>query len=240
MKTNIILLSVYLWLSALSSTGICSGYKLKTDTLIVKSESVIYASDDSVCSVSVKYPIINGMTNTKIEAKINTFMKIEFIDLPEWLSIDDCDHETGFTYRSDYNVRYNSQEFISIQQYVYEYSGGAHGNYAFYSFNFELTNGELITLADIIIPEMFSLFSEEAISTILQENSALSLIEVGLFEDTLTIQPEQDFYITPGYIVLQFDPYEIASYAMGEIEIKIPFHKIKDILKPDLPFSIEN
>ena len=168
--------------------------------------------------------------------EINTFLKIEFLDLPEWLSVDECDHEIGFTYECDFIVRYNSKEFISIQQGVYEYSGGAHGNYAHYTYNIELTNGELITLSDIILSEKFSLLSEEAVSIMLLDKSASSLIDAGLFEDTLTIQPEQDFYILPGILVLQFDPYEIASYAMGEIEIEIPFQKIKDMLKPILPF----
>jgi len=37
-------------------------------------------------------------------------------------------------------------------------------------------------------------------------------------------------------LVLQFDPYEIGPWSMGEITTEISFDKIKDILKPNLPF----
>ena len=57
-----------------------------------------------------------------------------------------------------------------------------------------------------------------------------------MFEDEINIPEDQDFYIVPGMLVLQFDPYEIGPWSMGEITTEISFEKIKDILKPDLPF----
>ena len=52
----------------------------------------------------------------------------------------------------------------------------------------------------------------------------------------LSFWTDQDFYITPTSLVLQFDPYEVGPYAMGEIIAEITFEKIKDILKDNLPF----
>lgn len=222
-------------------TSIVSGSQNNSvsDTISVKSESVYYSSEDSVCSVSIIYPVLSGVKNKRVEEKVNTFLNMEFLDAPEWLDINDCDHEIGFTYESDYSIKYNSLSFISIQQFVYEYSGGAHGNYGFYSFNIDLSGGELITLKEIIQPDKFSALSEIAVQTLLHDFDAVTLIDAGLFEDTLSILPEQDYFITADHLVLQFDPYEIASYAMGEIVIKIPFESITDILKPELPFPLK-
>lgn len=238
MKISTVLLIVYLVSDNFSSIGFSMNRSITGDTLSIKSEFVFFASDDSVCSVSIMYPVINGMSSKTIEDKTNSFFKIEFLDLPEWLSIEDCDYETGFTYECNYKVRYNSTGFISVQQYVYEFSGGAHGNYAFYSYNLNLATGEAVTLTDVIKQEQLNSLSDAATSKILEDKNASSLAEAGLFEDTLLILPEQDFYITPGYLVLQFDPYEIGPYAMGEIEIKIPFHKLTGLLMPDLPFKV--
>ncbi len=222
-------------------TGVASGYENNSggDTISVKSESVYYTSEDSVCSVSIIYPVLSGVKDKPVEEKVNTFLKIEFLDSPEWLDINNCDHEIGFTYESDYSIKYISLSFICIQQFIYEYSGGAHGNYGLYSFNIDLSNGELITLKEIILPDKFYSLSEIAVQTLLSDFDAETLVDAGLFEDTLSILPEQDFFITPGHLVLQFDPYEIASYAMGEIQIKIPFEKIKELLKPELPFALK-
>ena len=40
-------------------------------------------------------------------------------------------------------------------------------------------------------------------------------------------------------LVLQFDPYEIGPWSMGEITAEIPFEKIKDLLKENLPFKVD-
>jgi len=76
----------------------------------------------------------------------------------------------------------------------------------------------------------------ECEQAILEKYEANSLIEAGLFEDEITILDDQDFYILPGMLVLQFDPYEIGPWSMGEVTTEIPFEKIMDILKGNLPF----
>jgi hypothetical protein len=55
------------------------------------------------------------------------------------------------------------------------------------------------------------------------------LQEGGFFENTITI-PE-NFFIVPGGLGFHWDPYEIAPYAMGPIEITIPFEKLQNVLK---------
>ena len=77
---------------------------------------------------------------------------------------------------------------------------------------------------------------EEAI---LEKYEANTLMEAGLFEDEIVITLDQDFYIIPGALVLQFDPYEIGPYALGEVTAEIPFEKIIDILKQGIPFPTE-
>lgn len=50
-------------------------------------------------------------------------------------------------------------------------------------------------------------------------------MEAGLFENEIVLTYDQDFYIIPGALVLQFDPYEIGPFAMGEITAEIQFEK---------------
>ena len=99
-----------------------------------------------------------------------------------------------------------------------------------------MNDGVNLTLKDIINEESFDILAYECEQSILETYQANSLMEAGLFEDEIVIADDQDFYIIPGALVLQFDPYEIGPYAMGEITAEIPFEKIADILKDNLPF----
>ena len=99
-----------------------------------------------------------------------------------------------------------------------------------------MKNGNVLSLKDIIKKDSFDLLIYECEQAIMEKFEANSLIDAGLFEDEIEIPDDQDFYIMPGILVLQFDPYEIGPYSMGEITAEIPFEKIKDILKDNLPF----
>jgi len=83
------------------------------------------------------------------------------------------------------------------------------------------------------------LLTYECEETLLEKYEANSLLEAGLFENEISISDDQDFYIIPGAIVIQFDPYEIGPWVMGEITAEISFDKIVDILKDDIPFKVD-
>jgi hypothetical protein len=101
----------------------------------------------------------------------------------------------------------------------------------------DIEDGALITLKDIVEESALDLLTFECEESILEKYEANSLMEAGLFENEIVLTYDQDFYIIPGALVLQFDPYEIGPFAMGEITAEIQFEKINDILKQDLPFS---
>jgi len=144
--------------------------------------------------------------------------------------------EYPYSYETGFQVFYNSKNFLSIVLNHYQFTGGAHGNYFAVGYNINLQDGSLLTLNDIIIDGSIDLLTYECEENILDTYQANTLLEAGLFDDEIKLVLDQDFYIIPGAIVLQFDPYEIGPYAMGEIIAEIQFEKISDILKEDLPF----
>jgi len=144
-----------------------------------------------------------------------------------------------YSFETGFEVFYNSKDFVSIVLNHYQFTGGAHGNYFAVGYNINLSDGSFLSLADIVQPGKLDLLAYECEEAILEKYQANSLFEAGLFENEIVISEDQDFYIIPGALVLQFDPYEIGPYAMGEITAEISFDKIKDILSEDLPFSTE-
>lgn len=59
-----------------------------------------------------------------------------------------------------------------------------------------------------------------------------TLMDAGLFIDTIPVN--ENFMISPGNIMFNYVPYEIASYADGEIKITIPLNEFQDYVKPEV------
>lgn len=216
----------------------------EVDSLKIIRKDFYQATDDTSAYVKIFYPQINGLNNPEIEKKINSFLETEFMQAKSWFDdfVADTDYTSEFppdwvfSFETDFNVTYNSKKFLSIVLNYYEFTGGAHGNYYSVGYNIRTSDGEVLNLPDILKPNSLQALSEFCSEEILNMFDANSLNEAGLFEDELNISDEQDFYITPDALVLQFDPYEIAPYAMGSIDVELKFNKIKNILKENLPF----
>ncbi len=158
------------------------------------------------------------------------------LQFPIGLKLKDCDSTRGLAYDITFDVPFNSIKFLSIIQQYYWFSGGAHGNYGYIGFNIDLNNGNIFNLGDIIKSEGFEKLTEITEDKIKEMYNADNLKDAGMFDDHLTITEEQNFFITDSTLVLQFNPYDIAPYVYGDIEVEIPFNQINDILKPNLPF----
>jgi hypothetical protein len=217
---------------------------LETDTLDIKELNYSKSTADSSVTINIEYPQISGLENKDVETKINSFLEEEFKQSIPWYEeilldsaeYEDYPYEMGYSFDTGFQVQFNSKKFISIVLNHYQFTGGAHGNYFALGYNIDMNDGKVLTLKDIIKEDSFDLLTYECEQSILETYQANSLIEAGTFENELVIPEDQDFYITPTALVIQFDPYEIGPYAMGEIVAEIPFEKIMDILQDNLPF----
>jgi len=218
----------------------------KTDTLEIKTLNYSNSTTDSSAIIIIDYPQISGAEDKSVETKVNLFLEDEFKQSISWFEevqsdssyFEEFGSEMQYTFETGFQVEFNSKDFISIVMSHYQFTGGAHGNYFALGYNIQMKDGKVLTLKDIVKEDSFDLLAFECEQAILEKYDANSLIEAGLFEDEITVQDDQDFYIISGMLVLQFDPYEIGPWAMGEVTAEIPFETIKDILKADLPFPI--
>lgn len=221
-----------------------SNYLLK-DTLEIKTSHYNNSTEDSSVWINIDYPQIAGLENSTVEIKINKFLEEEFKQSIAWYDeiqtdsayYEDISYDMQYSFETGYTIEYNTTKFISIVLNHYQFTGGAHGNYFALGYNIRIPDGKNLTLKDIIMSDSFDILAEECEQAILESYQTNTLLEAGLFEDEIVIEEDQDFYITPTGLVIQFDPYEVGPYAMGEIIAEIPFEKIKDILKDNLPFS---
>jgi len=220
---------------------------IETDTLQIEIFNYSNSTADSSAIINIDYPHITGLDNASIESKINLFLENEFKQSIAWYDeilsdtsfFEDLQYKMQYTFETGFQTGFNSKEFISIVMSHYQFTGGAHGNYFAVGYNIKMKDGRVLTLKDLIKGDSFGLLAYECEQAILEKYEANTLIEAGLFEDEITILDDHDFYIIPGMLVLQFDPYEIGPWSMGEVTAEIPFEKIKDLLKENLPFKVD-
>ncbi|MHB9293569.1 hypothetical protein Holit_02695 [Hollandina sp. SP2] len=120
------------------------------------------------------------------------------------------------------------------------YLGGAHGmrEKRYLVISQDTHRVQRLTLADIIEPASWPLV-EALIAQALRIEANLEpdapLSQGGFFEDTVEV-PE-NFFLTPQGLGFHWDPYEIAPYVMGSIEVLLPYEQIQDMLKPGTPID---
>ncbi|MDR0597283.1 MAG: RsiV family protein [Treponema sp.] len=131
----------------------------------------------------------------------------------------------------------NSNVAVISREWEY-YTGGAHGmrNKDYYVFS--LDDKRQLALNDIIRdearPELGDLV-EAALRKQMRIPDWIPLSEQGFFENT--VEKLEDFFLTPQGLGFQWDPYEIAPYSTGIIEIVIPYselHSLFTLLGPSL------
>ncbi len=113
-------------------------------------------------------------------------------------------------FRAQLISAYEDSVHISFCFAIDDYLAGApHGNHYYQSFNFDKRTGREVTFADL-----FSVETPED-SSLICELIKASVDEVGL--DPFDVY-EYDFNLNKGYVVFNFDAYEIASYGFGSTE----------------------
>jgi|SRR5690554_3684068 len=126
---------------------------------------------------------------------------------------------------------YNSPELICFEMRQYLYTGGAHG-YGTTSFlNIDPETGYEVSTDDVIIDKKkFIAFAESKFRSQQNIDKDQSINEVGFwFEDDTFYLPETVGF-TSDSIIFVYNQYDIASYADGPIELKIPLKDAKPFL----------
>ena len=146
----------------------------------------------------------------------------------EWVKSDYISHIEN--YSSQFGIDYLSEKVVSINKLVYEYTGGAHGNYATINSVYSLESGNKLKIEDLIIDlkntDLINLVKDKLVKIEGRDaNSYFGLDELSL--------ENNNFYLTSKGLVFTWGIYEIGPYAIGETRVLIPIEEIKPYLKDE-------
>jgi hypothetical protein len=173
------------------------------------------------------YPVILGsdskliQINSAIKERVETAINYNIA-----LAIDDHtapENETfelrPYYYAANYRVYTNTAHYLSLGLSFYQYTGGAHGLSSATYFNYDLTTGAEIGLNDLFETD----FDYQTYINDIIYNAIDAMGEADMGYAFEGISADQKFYLDGDWIVIYFEPYEIAPYAAGAPTFKIPF-----------------
>jgi hypothetical protein len=138
----------------------------------------------------------------------------------------------AFSYTSDQAVyvHYNDDNWLVTELFTSSYTGGVHGNYASSFANIDLAQKRVWKLDEIVTDRsgLRPLLNDAAISYFdLKPGSGM---EKRLLVDE--VPPTDNVYIGAKGLSFVYNPYEIASYADGQITLYLPYKKLFPLLSP--------
>lgn len=116
---------------------------------------------------------------------------------------------------------------------VYEYTGGAHGNRYLLIQNYDLETGDMVNEQDLFIDDYYEPLKTLLLNALIAQTdnaeSKRDLRRMGY--SVADVVPNENFYVTQEGITYVYNPYEIAPYAMGCIEIFLPWEKVRPLIR---------
>lgn len=209
----------------------------------IKSQAIVTTreikSKDNGLEKNIKIPVVSGLKDKKVQDTINSNIEKTIMAYAEDVEKSAKEAQklgafhNNYTINSEYNIHYNKNNLLSITTSCYQYTGGAHGMTFVNSFNIDTKSGENISLKDFFSPEENYV---EVINKTVREEITNHPKEY--FEDVVNrfkgILPDQPFYIENDNVVVYFGLYDIAPYAGGIKEFKIPFKNFKYGVNTDI------
>ena len=115
------------------------------------------------------------------------------------------------------------------------FEGGAHGINQRLVMNFDDKTGKIVTLADVFVPGYQNKLCKELLSALKEKTDSKNLGELhdkGYLYSMDIFAPE-NYILGDDTITFIYNPYEIASYDKGAIELIIPYSDLLEIMNKE-------
>lgn len=187
--------------------------------------------------VNIEIPIIFGIKDKNVQKDINLKIYDEVMNFKEGIEKDNVEYLKDskeykypvkpFGIYVNYNIHFCSKDILSLTLDEYSYEGGAHGMTERKSYNISLKNGKELSYKDLFKnDDNWKKIISDKVKREMTANKDI------YFEDSIknfsTIKDNQPFYIEKDNIVIYFEQYDIAPYAAGIREFRIPLKEFKN------------
>ncbi|MCW2278777.1 stalk domain-containing protein [Heliophilum fasciatum] len=185
--------------------------------------------------VEIQYPRLRGLADQAIEAKLNQQIRDRVMEFKkatlaqaeenrqELSAYPDAPIDR-FYIGSNYEITFNQADLLSIRFTDATYFGGAHGMHYLRSLTANLKTGQIYQLDDLFRHKDYQAPINQAIMAQNKER------DWPFDPPFLSIDDQQEFYLSPDGIVIYFQVYRYTPYAVGAPEFTIPYKDLHHLL----------
>ncbi len=184
--------------------------------------------------IDIKYPLVSKSNDKDINEKIEGLIQQQISDFKG--SVDSSEQMEGFAngLYITYEVSLNTPSIISIIFDVSVYfSGAAHPVSYTRVFNYNLEKDEPIE--SIFEGSYLETISDYCIEELVNKIEPDEFMEQWIYSGA---GPTEDNYKYVAFgeegLVVIFDQYQVAAYALGKQFVEVPYNEIKDLLTPEI------
>lgn len=176
----------------------------------------------------------NALANGYIQEQVEDYM----LDIEHAYSLNfDLNSYSVFTRQIDVcdSLAFNRAGIVSIISLTQEYSGGAHGNEFMTMINYDLARQIAIT-PSVLFKDPEDQHIKEMLLSRLMETFDVQTPEdleyAGVYSYE-ALETANNYYFTDEGITFHFNPYELAAYAVGPIELSLTYQEIAPYLNKE-------
>ncbi|MEL7533371.1 MAG: DUF3298 domain-containing protein [Bacteroidota bacterium] len=195
------------------------------------------ASPGKTCEIDIYYPYFYDFPDGVAERINSELMGPSEADITERLQecqSDDEPEEMGSIVSEGFQINGFVGPIMSINYDFYAYfSGAAHGNYGSDTYNFDMRTGQKLMPKDLFV-EGYEAGLGEAIKERMMEvyGEEFEYFSYG------GIGEKQEYQLFKDSLNVFFDPYEIAPYAAGRVEVRLGYDELERFIKADGPLGL--
>ncbi len=180
--------------------------------------------------------------NQYAENYLNDFKKRETdfeSDVEEHGSEPNDEWYSSYEILSD-SIYYNQNDLLSmVVLKEYDTGGAAHNAHHYTNRVIDLRTGERVMEAAVFIEDYQDDLAKIIVDAIALYNNVdkvSDLENIGFFNIN-EIYPNKNFYVDEVGITYTFNEYEIAAYVVGATSVRIPYEKIRHLLRKESPIA---
>lgn len=195
-------------------------------------------------TIKARYPQATGAGRDarllKLNRELRSLIAKEVADFKTDFAAPEERLSEGSYFDADYTVSFATNDLVSIGFGVSTYfEGAAHPNHNTLVFNYDLSTGKNLSLANLFKPNsnylsVISGYAVEALKKKLGPDPDAEWIERGAGASD---ENYQNWNVTRDGLEVTFDAYQVASYAEGPHEVVVPYAILKDVIDPDGPLA---
>ncbi|PFJ08520.1 ferritin [Bacillus cereus] len=212
----------------------------KAANLTIDMKTVTKKGKKPYIEYQINSPSFHNFSNSKFQNKLNFYYKKSTDKFKNKLEKESQKYykETKgsntpfhpYVANVDYKVSLNKPPLLSLYVNYYQYTGGAHGLYTWKANTFDLNEKKLLHLDGLF--QQKDTYKEVIRAEIVKQIKQNKSIYFPDAMEKVMSAKKFHFFLEQNNLVIYFPLYEIAPYASGIPQFRIPYTLLRDYLNP--------